>query len=44
VIIFGAVAGSAAGAIAAVCAVTALVGFWVLLPLRERHEAPPPTQ
>jgi hypothetical protein len=44
VIIFGAVASSAAGAIAGVCAVTALVGFWVLLPLRERHEAPPPTQ
>src|ERR1700727_2743865 len=44
VIIFGAVAGPAAGAIAGVCAVTALVGFWVLLPLRVRHEAPPPTE
>jgi hypothetical protein len=44
VIIFGAVAGPAAGAIAGVCAVTSLLGFWVLLPLRVRHEAPPPTQ
>jgi hypothetical protein len=42
VIIFAAVAGSAAGAIAGGCAVTALLGFWVLLPLRARHEAPPP--
>jgi hypothetical protein len=24
--------------------VTALVGFWVLLPLRVRHEAPPLTE
>jgi hypothetical protein len=44
VIIFGAVAGPVAGAIAGVCAVTALVGFWVLLPLRVRHEAPPLTE
>src|SRR5277367_3292878 len=44
VIIFGAVAGPVAGAIAGACAVTALLGFWVLLPLRLRHEAPPPTQ
>src|ERR1700691_1453935 len=44
VIIFGAVAGPAAGAIAGGCAVTALVGFWVLLPLRVRHEAPPLTE
>jgi hypothetical protein len=44
VIIFGAVAGPVAAAIAGVCAVTSLLGFWVLLPLRVRHEAPPPTQ
>jgi hypothetical protein len=41
VVIFGAVAGPAAGAIAGVCAVTAQLGFWVVLPLRLRHEAPP---
>jgi Family of unknown function (DUF6328) len=44
VIIFGTVGGSAAGVIAGVCAVTALISFWVLLPLRVRHEAPPPTE
>ena len=44
VIIFGAVAGSVAGAVAGACAATALIGFWVLLPLRVRHEAPLPTQ
>jgi Family of unknown function (DUF6328) len=42
VVIFGAVAGLAAGAIAGACAVTAQFGFWVLLPLRLRHETPPP--
>ncbi len=44
VIIFGVVAGPAAGAIAGACAVLAQIIFWVLLPLRIRHEAPPPTQ
>jgi hypothetical protein len=44
VVIFGTVAGPAAGAIAGVCAVMAGVGFWVVLPLRERHEPPPPTE
>jgi Family of unknown function (DUF6328) len=39
VIIFGSVAGAIAGS----CAVLAGVGFWVVLPLRERREAPPPT-
>jgi Family of unknown function (DUF6328) len=43
VIIFGSVAGPVAGAIAGSCAVLAGVGFWVVLPLRERREAPPPT-
>jgi hypothetical protein len=43
VTIFGAVAGPVAGAIAGSCAVLAGVGFWVVLPLRERREAPPPT-
>jgi hypothetical protein len=43
VIIFGAVAGPAAGAIAGTCAVLAGVGCWVVLPLRERREAPPAT-
>jgi hypothetical protein len=43
VIIFGAVAGPVAGAIAGSCAVLAGMGFWVVLPLRERSEAPPPT-
>jgi hypothetical protein len=40
VLIFGAVAGPTAGAIAGACALAAEVGFWVLLPLRVRHEAP----
>jgi hypothetical protein len=44
VIIFGAVAGPAAGAIAGSCAVIAGIGFWVVLPIRERHEPPPPNQ
>lgn len=43
VVIFGAVAGPVAGAIAGVFAVTAQFGFWVLLPLRMRHEPPPTT-
>ncbi|MBV9721682.1 MAG: hypothetical protein JO082_07165 [Mycobacterium sp.] len=42
VIIFGAVAGPRAGAIAGACAVMALICFWVAFPLWERHEAPPP--
>jgi hypothetical protein len=42
VIIFGAVAGSAAGAIAGSCAVIAGISFWVVLPLRERHQPPEP--
>jgi hypothetical protein len=41
VVIFGTVAGPAAGAIAGACAVTAGIGFWVVLPLRERHQPPP---
>jgi Family of unknown function (DUF6328) len=41
VVIFGAVAGPTAAAIAGACAVTAELGFWVLLPLRLRHEVPP---
>ena len=44
VIIFGAVAGPTTGAIAGTCAVLAQLGFWVLLPLCVRHEAPPPSQ
>ena len=44
VIIFGAVAGPTTGAIAGTCAVLAQLGFWVLLPLWVRHEAPPPSQ
>lgn len=44
VVIFGAVAGSAAGVIAGACALTAQLGFWVLMPLRMRHELPPPLQ
>jgi hypothetical protein len=44
VIIFGAVAGPAAGAIAGSCAVIAGIGFWVVLPIRERYEPPPPNQ
>jgi hypothetical protein len=44
VIIFGAVAGPAAGAIAGACAVIAEVCFWVAFPLWLRHEAPPAPQ
>lgn len=44
VVIFGAVAGPAGGAIAGACAVTAQLGFWVALPLRLRHEAPAATE
>jgi hypothetical protein len=40
VVIFGTVAGPAAGVIAGVCAVLAQLGFWVALPLRLRHESP----
>lgn len=43
VIIFGAVAGPATGAIAGAGAIVAQLGFWVVLPLWTRHEAPPPT-
>ncbi len=42
VIIFGAVAGTPAGAIAGACAAVAQLGFWVVLPLWVRHRAPPP--
>jgi hypothetical protein len=41
VIIFGAVAGPPAGAIAGGCAVIAQLGFWVVLPLWVRHGEPP---
>src|ERR1700759_5669851 len=41
VTIFGTVAGPVAGAIAGSCAVLAGIGFWVVLPLRERREPPP---
>jgi hypothetical protein len=41
VVIFGAVAGPAAGVVAGICAVAAQLGFWVVLPLRLRHESPP---
>jgi hypothetical protein len=41
VIIFGTVAGLAAGAIAGACAFVALISFWVLLPVWVRSEAPP---
>jgi hypothetical protein len=44
VTIFGAVAGPVAGAIAGGCAAVAQLGFWVLLPLRVRHEAAPPNE
>jgi hypothetical protein len=44
VIIFGAVAGPTTGAIAGTCAVLAQLGFWVLLPLWVRHEAPSQSQ
>ena len=43
VIIFGAVAGPAAAAIAGACAIVAQLGFWVVLPLWARHGAPPAT-
>src|SRR6201993_3272345 len=42
VTIFDAVAGPVAGAIAGSCAVLAGIGFWVVLPLRERREPPTP--
>jgi hypothetical protein len=42
VIIFGVVAGHAAGVIAGICASTAQIVFWVLVPLWVRHEPPPP--
>jgi hypothetical protein len=41
VIIFGTVAGLAAGAIAGACAFVALISFWVMLPVWVRSEAPP---
>jgi hypothetical protein len=44
VIIFGAVAGPTAGTIAGACALSALLSFWVVLPLWVRRGAPPPTQ
>lgn len=44
VVIFGTVAGPVAGIVAGVCALTALLGLWVLLPLRMRHEPPPTTE
>jgi predicted membrane-bound spermidine synthase len=44
VVIFGTVAGPVAGAIAGGCALAAGLGFWVALPLRERHEPPPATE
>ena len=42
VIIFGVVAGHTAGAIAGICALTAQVFFWVVVPLWVRHEPPQP--
>ncbi|MGA8328123.1 MAG: DUF6328 family protein [Mycobacterium sp.] len=42
VIIFGAVAGPPAGAIAGGCAVVAQLAFWVALPLWVRRETPSP--
>jgi hypothetical protein len=44
VIIFGAVAGLTAGIVAGACAFSALVVFWVALPLWLRSEDQPPTQ
>jgi hypothetical protein len=41
VIIFGAVAGPATGAIAGTCAFVAQLCFWVLFPLWARRHAPP---
>ncbi len=41
VIIFGAVAGPNAGLIAGGCAIVAVLVFWVMLPIWERHSAPP---
>jgi hypothetical protein len=43
VIIFGVVAGHAAGVVAGICALTAEAFFWVVVPLWVRHE-PPPTE
>src|ERR1700744_25923 len=43
VIIFGAVAGPATGAVAGAIAFVAQLGFWVLLPLWGRRHAPPPS-
>ena len=40
VIIFGVVAGHTAGAIAGICALTAQVYFWVVVPLWVRYEPP----
>lgn len=42
VIIFGVVAGPAASVIAGLCAVTAQVIFWMVVPLWVRHEPPRP--
>ena len=42
VIIFGAVAGPPVGAIAGGCAALGQLGFWVLLPLWARRQAPSP--
>jgi hypothetical protein len=42
VIIFGVVAGHTAGAIAGICALTAQVYFWVVVPLWVRYEPPQP--
>jgi hypothetical protein len=42
IIIFGVVAGHTAGVVAGVCAVTAQIFFWVLVPLWLRHEPPQP--
>jgi predicted membrane-bound spermidine synthase len=44
VVIFGTVAGPIAGAIAGASAAIGQLCFWVLLPLRMRHEPPPPTE
>ncbi len=42
VIIFGVVAGHTAGVVAGVCAVTAQIFFWVVVPLWVRHEPQQP--
>jgi hypothetical protein len=44
VVIFGTVGGPIAGVIAGACAMAGEMVFWVLLPLRIRHEAPPLTE